>query len=345
MGGPPASAGRNPFRLPSHYRYTSTLVPWLRGHAHRFDAILVEGLWNYTSMAARLVLPSVDRPYFVFTHGQLDPWFRQAYPAKDRIKQLSWLAIEGPLLKQATAVLFTTEDELQLARRRYLGHGNFRAEVVGYGITDPPDLRDGDVTAFRRLIPALGKRPFLLFLGRMHAKKGCDLLIESFAAEAGREPRTDLVMAGPDQVDLIPRLKQRCSALGIADRVHWPGMLTGAAKWGALRSADAFVLTSHSENFGIAVAEAMACGTPVLITNKVNIWREVQESGGGLVESDDLKGAMRLLARWSAVDSEGRIRMRRAARTGYERNFRIETTVRRLEELIRSAQQWPRRAG
>src|SRR6185369_13539161 len=130
--------------------------------------------------------------------------------------------------------------------------------------------------AFFAAFPALKGRQFLLFLGRVHPKKGCDLLIRAFAKSLDKiAPDMDLVMAGPDQVNWVPELKALTKRLGVDNRVHWPGMLTGALKWGAFHSADALVLPSHQENFGIAVAEAMACCTPALISDKVNIWREV----------------------------------------------------------------------
>ncbi len=93
-------------------------------------------------------------------------------------------------------------------------------------------------------------------------------------------------------------LERRAAALGLGQKVHWPGMLKGDAKWGAFRECEAFILPSHQENFGIVVAEAMSCGRPVLISNKVNIWREIEIDGAGLVAADDLAGATTLLRRF-----------------------------------------------
>src|SRR6202043_4224766 len=93
-------------------------------------------------------------------------------------------------------------------------------------------------------------------------------------------------------------LQALAGRLGVADRIHWPGMLLGDAKWGAFRAAEAFVLPSHQENFGIAVAEALACGRPVLLSDKVNIAEEIAEDGAGLMELDTAGGTERLLTRW-----------------------------------------------
>jgi glycosyltransferase involved in cell wall biosynthesis len=101
-------------------------------------------------------------------------------------------------------------------------------------------------------------------------------------------------------------------------------MLSGDAKWGALSAAEAFVLPSHQENFGIAVVEALACGTPVLISNKINIWREIEKDGAGLVENDDLPGTMRLLKRWLDTPSEMRRIMQQNARQCFASRFEIE---------------------
>ena len=97
-------------------------------------------------------------------------------------------------------------------------------------------------------------------------------------------PDLDLVMAGPDQVGWMAELKGLAERLGVAGRIHWPGLMTGRAKWGALAGAEAFILPSHQDSFGVAVGEALGCGTPVLITDKVNIWREVRACGAGLVD-------------------------------------------------------------
>jgi glycosyltransferase involved in cell wall biosynthesis len=134
----------------------------------------------------------------------------------------------------------------------------------------------------------------ILFLGRIHEKKGCDLLLRAWkeVLSSGMRNISDihLVMAGPADHAYGAEMKELAGKLGIGTRVTWTGMITGDLKWGSLRAADAFILPSHQENFGVSVVEALACGVPVLISNKVNIWREIEEDNAGLVENDDLGG-------------------------------------------------------
>jgi glycosyltransferase involved in cell wall biosynthesis len=128
-------------------------------------------------------------------------------------------------------------------------------------------------------------------------------------------------------------MRALAASLGLTERVTWTGMVTGDLKWGALHTADAFVLTSHQENFGIAVVEALACGVPVLISNQVNIWREIQQAGAGFVDSDDRAGTEHLLQQWVHVDPTRWQGMRSAARKVFSECFEIEQAA---ESLIRA---------
>jgi glycosyltransferase involved in cell wall biosynthesis len=174
-----------------------------------------------------------------------------------------------------------------------------------------------------------------LFLGRIHEKKGCDLLIQSFASVVKTEPTLHLVMAGPDQTGWVDGLKRLAQDIGVEDRVSWPGMLRGEMKWGAFYCAEAFVLPSHQENFGVAVAESLGCGRPVLISNKVNIWREIEAAGAGIVETDSLAGTARLLSRWLAMRTEDRQEMGVRAQQLFRRQFTVEVMAESLLNIIR----------
>lgn len=318
------------------YRYSNRFVRWLRANAQRYDVVVVNGLWNFTTLGWLVSGRGQGVPYVVFTHGQLDPWFRRTYPLKGMLKQLFWLFADGPVFNGASAVLFTTEEERLLAKHAFWPYRP-RERLVAYGSGDAPDGKAEQRAALSAALPGL-RKPFLLFLSRIHPKKGCDLLIDSFSQIASQHPYIDLVIAGPDESALQASLEGRVTALGLAGRVHWPGMLMGAAKWGAFRAAEAFILPSHSENFGIVVAEAMACGTPVLISNKVNIWREVEASGGGLVEDDTVQGTHRLLQRFLALSQLERGAMSSAARRCYEDRFSAEAAavdlIRVLEDIV-----------
>jgi glycosyltransferase involved in cell wall biosynthesis len=302
------------------YRYGARLLPWLRRHAGDYDVVVVNGLWQYHGLAAWRALRGGAVPYVVFTHGMLAPWFKREYPLKHLKKWLYWPWAEYRVLRDAAAVLFTSEEERQQARESFWLY-RAREQVVSYGTAAPP--ADGAALARRFLAaqPALQGRRLLLFLGRIHPKKGCDLLIDAYARVASQDPRLHLVMAGPDEVGWVPRLQARAAQLGIAERITWPGMLQGDAKWGAFHAAEAFVLPSHNENFGIAVAEALGCGLPVLISDQVNIWREIEADGAGLVTTDTAEGTQQLLQRWLALDAPARARMAERARQCFERRY------------------------
>lgn len=316
------------------FGYSPLLVPWLRANAANYDIVLVHALWNYSTTAARVALTGSGVRHFVFPHGSLSPWFKQVYPIKSLIKKLVWRLNEGRLINGATAVLFTTQTERDQAR---VAFSPYRAtgEIIGFGSAEPPaDVIEQDA-AFRTALPELIGRRFVLFVGRLHSVKGCDLLLSAFAKIARANPTLDLVMMGPDAGGLLSDLQAQAAGQGISERVLWPGMVDGAAKWGAYRNAEVFALTSHTENFGVVVAEALSCGLPALLTNKVNIWHEVAEDGAGLVEADTQEGADKLLARYFALDVSQKATMRVAARACYERRFRIEATAKRIIDLAR----------
>jgi glycosyltransferase involved in cell wall biosynthesis len=321
-----------------HWRYSPLLAPWLRRNAREYDAVIVNGLWNYSAFGASRVLPGGPVPYYVFTHGMMDPWFRRTYPLKHAAKQLFWTVGEGRLMAGARSVLFTTEEERLLARGQFLDH-RYRETVVGYGTATPPAPGPEQTEAFKAAAPKLGHRPYLLYLSRIHEKKGCDLLIEAFARSralsGAGEADLQLVMAGHGSESLIQSLRNLAERLGVSDSIHWTGMILGDAKWGAFYNAEAFILPSHQENFGVVVAEALACGTPVLISDKVNIWREVAAAGAGLVQPDTVEGATALIHDWLKLPAEARRAMIGNGKALFQRSFDINSVGPALIEMIR----------
>lgn len=320
----------------SGYGHTPKLEPWLRENRDRFDAVLVHGLWQYQGWGTLRGLAGGTTPYLVFPHGMLDPWFKKAYPLKHWKKQFYWWMREHRVLSRAAAVCFTCEEEKVLARQSFRPY-QIDERVVAYGTADPSGDTFEQIAAWNQFCPELSGKPFLLYLGRIHSKKGVDLLLQAYARVWGaRADAPALVIAGPIEGESYGEgLKKLAERECPAGRVFWPGMLKGDIKWGAMRSCEAFCLTSHQENFGIAVAEAMACGRPVLISQQVNIWREVVGDGGGLARPDDLTGAVELLTAWMSMDADARAKMGRAARTCFEARYEIKRAAESLVSTVR----------
>jgi glycosyltransferase involved in cell wall biosynthesis len=318
----------------SGYGYNAKLVPWLKMHAASYDAVIVNGLWQYNGFGAWRALRKTGIPYYVFTHGMLDPWFKRTYPLKHLKKWLYWPWATYRLLRDARAVLFTSEEERLQARRSFWLY-RARERVVAYGTSAPPDnaveLREHFLEAHSEL---RGRR-VLLFLSRIHEKKGCDLLIQAFARAANAEPTLHLVIAGPDQTGWVAVLTKLAREMGVGDRISWPGMLRDEMKWGAFYSAEAFILPSHQENFGIAVAEALGCALPVLISDKVNIWHEVCSHGAGLVAPDTLQGIEQLLDEWLKFTLVQRQVMGDRARELFREHFTVSAMAESLLAVIR----------
>jgi glycosyltransferase involved in cell wall biosynthesis len=318
------------------YGYAPRFSNWLKERRALYDAVIVHGIWQYNSFGVWRALAGTATPYFVFPHGMLDPWFKRTYPLKHIKKLLYWPWGEYRVLRDAAAVLFTSEEERRLARESFSLY-TCKEVVVSYGTAAPAVDLGSARERFFEAYPNLRGPRFFLFLGRLHEKKGCDLLIEAFAAlRKSSEAGWHLVLAGPcADEEYLKHLKQLAANATNGDgSIVFTGMLTGDLKWGAFSATDAFVLPSHQENFGIAVVEALACGTPVLISNEVNIWREIEADRAGYVENDDQAGTTTLLRRWLATPADIRAAMKENAKNCFARRFEIERATDSLLKVL-----------
>lgn len=265
--------------------------PWVYSHGlgkelklrlKTFDIVHIHGLYRYPQTIAAHYARKHAVPYIVRPHGSLDP-FLYSNRRNRCVKRIYECLIEFRNLNRASAIHFTTEEERHLTRFLDLKADTV---VIPNGIfldqysTLPPR------GSFREKHSLYDKR-IILHLGRINFKKGLDLLVKAFSKVAGCFDDCVLVIAGPDNEGYSAMVKQWIRVEGIDARVLFPGMLHGIEVLEALADADIFALPSYTENFGIAVAEAMACGVPVAISDKVNIWREVAESGAGRVAPCD----------------------------------------------------------
>ncbi|WP_263416092.1 glycosyltransferase [Terriglobus albidus] len=321
------------FEFPVHrlgpgvgYGYSKRLSEWLKKNRSRFDAVIVHGLWQYPHQAAYTLLRG-HVPYFVFVHGMLDPWFNQSFRFKHVKKLLYWHTIGRRALDGAASVIFTTDEELRRSTSAFFPY-RWRAMVAALGVEGPQ--HPIDPSGLYQRWPQLEQREYLLFFGRLHPKKGCDLLLRAFARVEADSERI-LVFAGPADRSYGRYLRELAKELGIEDRILWTGMVQGEEKWAMLQEADAFVLPSHQENFAIAAAEAMCCGTPVLLSDKVQIYRDVIREDAGMAEPDTLEGTVCLLERWDALDNHARATMGQNARATYRQRY---TAVASTENLM-----------
>ena len=323
------------------WQHSARLIPWLTANFLRFDAVVLHGLWLYHGYAVRQALRSLPAPaakprLYVMPHGMLDPYFQQAEGRRLKAWRnwAYWKLIEGAVVNDAAGVLFTCETERLLAHQPFAPYRPQRELVVGLGVEEPPAYTPAMQTAFLAKCPALQGRPYLLFLSRLHEKKGVELLLQAYAAAAHPQAPA-LVIAGPGlDTPYGQRLRQLAAALPQAADIFFPGMLTGDAKWGAFYGCDAFVLPSHQENFGIAVVEALACSKPVLISNQVNIWREIEAAQGGLVAGDTLAGTTHLLQSWYQLPAPARHTMSTQALASYHKYFAVVPASQKLHHAL-----------
>jgi glycosyltransferase involved in cell wall biosynthesis len=267
-----------PVGFPRVWRYSQPLGQALRRDIPRFDVVHIHNIYLYHTLAASRACWQSDVPYVISLHGSLDPVIRNRRRLK---KGVYTFLFDRRTLERAAALVYTSQIELELA------HPYLRiktpAAVAPLGLELAEYARLPAPGGFRARYPALKDKFFILFMSRINFKKGLDLLAHGFGRLARKFPQAHLVIAGPDNEGYGVKVKQWLADEGVLDRVTFTGMIMGEEKLAALRDADVFVLPSYSENFGIVVVEALACGLPVVISDQVNIHAEISAAGAGRV--------------------------------------------------------------
>lgn len=264
-------------RLSRWRRLSGQVATGALGHLFRGAEIVhLHGVWDSLLVQAAGASRRMGIPYVIAPHGMVDPWSLSQKAWKKRVALA--LRYRG-LLSGAEFVHALNEAEAQFVRdlkvvspARIIPNGVFLEEIYAAS-------QSGENFLFNRF--GWPGKNTLLFLGRLHWKKGLDILADAFALLASRNPAARLVVAGPDDGQLQP-FQRQIESLGIADRVALPGPIYGADKYAALRDAAFFVLPSRQEGFSIAILEAMACGTPVVISEACH-FPEVAKNDAGEV--------------------------------------------------------------
>jgi glycosyltransferase involved in cell wall biosynthesis len=262
----------------------------LRGLVADADVLHIHALWEEVQHRCAVEARRAAVPYLISPHGMLDPWSLAQRALKKKI-YLAWRLRRD--LNRAAAIHVTATAEQQLMRPLKLAAPVF---VEGLGV---------DLNEFRQLpekgwlrqkYPQIGGRPIVLFLSRLHYKKGLDLLLPAFAGAQTND--AVLVLAGPAEEGYLAELRDLARSHGIEERVIFTGMLRGIERVQAYVDAELFVLPSYTENFGIVVPEALASGCPVLVSDKVNISDQIAAAGVGGVVQTSVQSVRDGLSRW-----------------------------------------------
>lgn len=246
------------------YKGSLPLRNWLRAHVRDYDVIHIHAVFSFASLVAGRAAAARGVPYVVRPLGVLNRWGMEN--RRRLVKAISFRFFDLPMLRKANAMHYTSRMELEDASR--FGLTNLQ-RVIPIGMDLAPFDALPHRAVFSEKFPATASTRNILFLSRIDVKKGLDLLIAAFAKISPQHPDTHLIICGGGEPVLIEKLKTMAAVAGITEKITWAGQVTGDLRLAAFSAADLFVLPSHSENFGIALLEAMAAGLPCLSTDQV----------------------------------------------------------------------------
>ena len=309
-------------------KYSRPLARWLRKNVSGFDIVHIHAVFSHACVTAARECREQNVPYIVRPLGTLDPW---GLSQKKLRKKLFMLFGAESMLCNASAIHYTAEGErLAVEQRRKYAIG----KVIPLGL----DLETYNQAGSNQEtnIGQREKAPYILFLSRLHPKKGLELLLDAFlplSRESGFE-RWNLVVAGEGEQTYVDKLKERARQLGGIEKIIFTGWLSGEAKTRTLRDCQLLALTSHQENFGICVVEALACGIPVLVSTQIDLAQEIGAAEAGWVvplTTSDVRDAMKS----AMLDAESRVRKGQAG-IRFAQQFAAPAVASQLISLYRS---------
>ncbi|MDT0675841.1 glycosyltransferase [Autumnicola musiva] len=329
------------------WSYSKNFTPWLEKNLGAYNFVIIHGLWLYNSYATYKVLrelkkrSEIDFPQlYIMPHGMLDPYFQKAGGRKLKAirNKFYWKFIESKVINGADGLIFTCEEERRLAHEPFNPYRPGREIILGLGTEAPPEYELAMTRAFIQKCEELEGRSYFLFLSRIHEKKGVEKLLNAYEIlmkKTGADTPA-LVIAGPGkETPYGKHLKEQVEKNRILkDSVFFPGMLVDKAKWGAFYGCEAFILPSEQENFGIAIVEALACKKAVLISDQINIWREIYEASAGLIAPSSISGTQELLENWMSLSCNQKQEMERNAVNCYKKFYAVESFVQRWKENL-----------
>lgn len=278
----------HPVQFPRRWKRSTALRATLERVLPDVDVVHLHSFYLYHCLITERICRKAGVPYVLRPHGTLDPFLQQRHRYR---KGLIGALFQNRVTDNAAGLHFTAQEERELAQPYARGQKGF---VVPSAL-DPSEFAAlPPASHFHQRFPEMQGRRILLFMSRLNFKKGLDILIAAFAGAVAERPDLHLVIAGPDD-GMQQSVEAWVAETGLEGHVTLPGMLRGEDRLAALSAAELAVLPSYSENFGYAVVEAMACGLPVLISDRVNIWREVQAAEAGVVCAADRDAVTRAM--------------------------------------------------
>ena len=312
-----------------NYSFNFSLFFWLLKNKKNYDHFIVHGIWEFNTLIARLLLKN---KYFVFTHGQLDPYFMSEKLKKFK-KQIYWFFVEKQNLLCSKSLLLTSENEKNLLKNTFVNTKDIKKKIIGYGIIKPSYNKIAAKKDFYKKFPKLKGKKFLLYLGRFHEKKGCEILLKALKKLSDENIKFNILIAGPDN-DYKKKLIELSKNYNLTKQIHWSGMLLKNLKWGAISLSKAMVLSSHGENFGVSIVESLSCSKPVLTTNKVNIYKKIIKYKSGYISKDNVNSFFSILKKFNNLNKKQLIKLSKNSLKCFNDNFNLEINKKSLANFL-----------
>ena len=300
------------------YGFSLKLLIWLYRNRDKYDHFIIEGIWQFSTLLARLFL---KKKYSVRIHGQLDPFFSKNFLKKIK-KQIYWMLVEKSNLMNSNSILLTSKIEKNLINKTYVNTNGIKKSIINDGILKPKINKNKMRKIFFKTFPTLINQKFLVFIGRFDKKKGLDTLLKAIVRLKKKKIQYKFFIAGKNN-SYTKYLKKFSNENKIDEYIVWSDKLSNDLKWGAICASQGTVLASNGENFGVAVVESLACSKPVLTTTKVNIYKEIISNKAGFISTNNPTSFEKILSKFINIKKKDLLTLNKSSYKCFNKCFNI----------------------